>query len=162
MDIVKALKIARAAFTASATACKREEYMAECLAAFPFLSGEERAALGREYAAAVREHGVCLGGVKTLPSQTRLLARAALCALRGEEAWRPVASPQMEAILREEAVKAGLLPQDPRAGVLRDLDEQIEKAERDLIWSRTQNEEAALQDLLVDLRALRRHLSTLN
>lgn len=160
MEIVKALKIVRAAFRASAAACAREEYMEETLRAFPFLSPEERARLGREYAEAIRAQGIWLGGVKTLPSQGRVLLRAARAALRGQEAWRLAASPRVEEILREELGRAGagLLP-DPREEALRDLGRQIAQAEREIASALTLDERDALRGLLHDLRAYRESLN---
>jgi hypothetical protein len=154
MDIKNIVKVARAAASASASACKRPEYMEACLASFPFLSPQERVLLGREYAEAVRAKGIWVGSVKTLPSQTRVLLRAARAALRGEEAWRLVASPRVEEILREELRRAGFLP-DPRRAALHDLEVQIAQAEVQIASARTLEERDALHGLIADLRAYR-------
>lgn len=158
MDIKNSLHVVRAAFTVSARACARDEYMAECLAVFPFLSPEERANLGREYATVIRQDGIWRGSVKTLPSQTRLLARAARAALRGEPAWRLVGSHRAVEILREEAIAAGLIP-DPLMARLRELDLRIEEAEA--VQSRIPPWDMAYHDLgevIHDLRVAREQL----
>ncbi len=158
MGIKNIVKVARAAFRASAAACERPEYLAETLRTFPFLTEGERMLLGREYAEAIRADGIWLGSVLTLPSQTRVLLRAARAALRGEEAWRLAASPRVEEILREELRRAGFLP-DPRRAALHDLEVQIAQAERDLASARTLDERDALRGLASDLRAYRDSLN---
>jgi hypothetical protein len=93
MKIKSVVQILRSAASASVSACGREEYMEACLRSLPLPLSPGARSPGREYAEAIRENGIWLASVKTLPSQARLLLRAARAAARGEPAWQIGASP---------------------------------------------------------------------
>lgn len=66
-----------------------EEYMAESLKGYPFLSDEERLEMAQQFAEAYRTKGFLAANIATWKPQARCIVGVADALLRKAPAWRP-------------------------------------------------------------------------
>lgn len=77
-----------------------DEYMAESLKAYPFLSDEERLDMGKQYAEAYRTKGFLAANIATWRPQARCVSGLVRALVKGEPAWRAPTPRAIELVQR--------------------------------------------------------------